>query len=39
MNIIKEVRDEALMVFEFHVVSRKAYDEWYSKFIDIYRII
>ncbi|WP_054842886.1 nucleotidyltransferase domain-containing protein [Vulcanisaeta distributa] len=39
MNIIKEVGDEALMVFEFHVVSRRAYNEWYSKFIDIYRII
>ncbi|GAB6946737.1 nucleotidyltransferase domain-containing protein [Vulcanisaeta sp. JCM 16161] len=39
MSIIREVGEDVLMVLEFHVVSRKTYNEWYSKFIDIYRII
>jgi predicted nucleotidyltransferase len=39
MSIIREVGEGVLMVLEFHVVSRRTYNEWYSKFIDVYKVI
>ena len=39
MRIIEEVCEEVLMLFEFHVVTRRTYEDWYSRFIDVYRLI
>lgn len=39
MSIIREVGEDVLMVLEFHVVSRRTYNEWYSEFIDVYKVI
>ncbi|GAB6944254.1 nucleotidyltransferase domain-containing protein [Vulcanisaeta sp. JCM 14467] len=39
MRIIEEVGEEVLMLFEFHVVTRRTYEDWYGRFIDVYRLI
>ncbi|WP_238699126.1 nucleotidyltransferase domain-containing protein [Saccharolobus sp. E5-1-F] len=40
-KLINYIRDKIkhYSLFEFHVVTRKTYEEWYKRFIDTYREI
>ena len=39
MRIIEKISEEVLILFEFHVVTRRTYEDWYGRFIDVYRLI
>ncbi|MDW8000794.1 MAG: hypothetical protein RMI32_07295 [Candidatus Nitrosocaldus sp.] len=34
----KEVLGDALAPVEFHIASRRLFDDWYKRFIDVYEI-
>lgn len=40
-ELVNYIRDKIkhYSLFEFHVVTKKTYEEWYRKFIDVYREI
>ncbi|BCU69753.1 nucleotidyltransferase domain-containing protein [Stygiolobus caldivivus] len=40
-ELVNYIRDriKRYSLFEFHVVTRKTYEEWYKRFIDVYKEI